>query len=139
MPEASIDQFAVAHGLEKAGFNTRQAEAMVRAMNIISGSNEQIASDVAHLRTDVSDLKRHGAQLNQRVGRLEQDVSHLKKDVAHLKQDLSHLKKDAKGFVTREELERQFGRLYIRMYVSLGAVFAFTVGSILTFLQFMLP
>ena len=50
MPQASIDQFAVAHGLEKAGFDARQAQAMVRAMNVISGSSEQIATDVAGQR-----------------------------------------------------------------------------------------
>lgn len=57
MPQASIDQFAVAHGLEKAGVDARQAEPMVRAMNVISGSSEQIAGDITQLRTDTAQLK----------------------------------------------------------------------------------
>lgn len=58
MPQASIDQFAVAHGLEKAGFDARQAEAMVRAMNVISGSSEQIADDLTQLLTR-EEFERH--------------------------------------------------------------------------------
>ena len=103
MSQASIDQFAVAHGLEKAGFNARQAEAMVRAMNIISGSNERIASDVAQLRAEVfglPELKRDVAQLKRDVAclpELKRDVAQLKRDVAclpELKRDVAQLKRD---------------------------------------------
>lgn len=128
MSQASIDQFAVAHGLEKAGFNARQAEAMVRAMNIISGSNEQIASDVAQLRADVIGLPE-----------LTQDVAQLKQDVAQLKQDMAQLKNDVKNLVTREEFERTLRRLSVRLYAAVGAGYAFTVGTVFAMLQFMLP
>ena len=103
MPQASIDQFAIAHGLEEAGFNAVQAEAMVRAMNVISGSSEQIASDVAKLKQDVAclpELKQDVAQLKQDVAclpELKQDVAQLKQDVAclpQLKRDVAQLKRD---------------------------------------------
>jgi len=121
MSQASIDQFAVAHGLEKAGFNARQAEAMVRAMNIISGSNEQIASDVAQLRADVVCLPE------------------LKQDVAQLQQDVAQLKNDVKNLVTREEFERALRRQAVRLYAAVGTGYAFTVGTVFAMLQFMLP
>jgi len=145
MSQASIDQFAVAHGLEKAGFNARQAKAMVRAMNIISGSNEQIASDVAQLRAEVvglPELKQDVAQLKQDVAQLKQDVAQLKQDVAclpELKQDVAQLKNDVKNLVTREEFERTLRRLSVRLYAAVGAGYAFTVGTIFAMLRFMLP
>ena len=138
MPQASIDQFAVAHGLEKAGFNARQAEAMVRAMNLISGSNEQIASDVARLRADVACLP----ELEQDVAQLKQDVAclpELKRDVAQLKRDMAQLKSDVKNLVTKEEFERALRRQAFRLYAAVGAGCAFTVGTLFAMLQFMLP
>ena len=131
MSQASIDQFAVAHGLEKAGFNARQAEAMVLAMNIISGSNEQIASDVAQLRAEVVGLPE-----------LKQDVAQLKQDVAclpELKQDVAQLKNDVKNLVTREEFERGMRRQDVKLYTAVGAGYAFTVVTIFAMLRFMLP
>ena len=124
MPQASIDQFAVAHGLEKAGFDARQAEAMVRAMNVISGSSEQIAGDITQLRTDTSGLKQDMAQLNKRVGRIEADTAQLKQAMKHM--------------LTREEFERHLRRVYVRLYVTVGAATAFSAGLNFTILQFML-
>ena len=138
MSQASIDQFAVAHGLEKAGFNARQAEAMVLAMNIISGSNEQIASDVAQLRAEVVGLP----ELKQDVAQLKQDVAQLKQDVAclpELKQDVAQLKNDVKNLVTREEFERGMRRQDVKLYTAVGAGYAFTVVTIFAMLRFMLP
>lgn len=124
MPQASIDQFAVAHGLEKAGFEARQAEAMVRAMNVISGSSEQIAVDITQLRTDTSGLKQNTAQLNKRVGRIEADTAQLKQDMKHM--------------LTREEFERHLRSVYVRLYVTVGAATAFSAGLNFTILQFTL-
>ena len=104
---------------------------MVRAMNIISGSNEQIASDVAHLRADLVGLPE-----------LKQDVAQLKQDVAclpELKQDVAQLKIDVKNLVTREEFERALRRQSVRLYTAVGAGYAFTVGTVFAMLQFMLP
>lgn len=124
MPQASIDQFAVAHGLEKAGFEARQAEAMVRAMNVISGSSEQIAGDITQLRTDTSGLKQNTAQLNKRVERIEADMAQLKQAMKHM--------------LTREEFERHLRRVYVRLYVTVGAATAFSAGLNFTILQFTL-
>lgn len=135
MSQASIDQFAIAHGLEEAGFDAVQAEAMVRAMNVISGSSERIADDVSQLKRDVACLP----ALKQDVAQLKRDVSQLKRDVAHLKQDVAHLKNYVKTLASREELERALRRQAVRMYAAVGASFAFTVGTMFTMLRFMLP
>ena len=104
---------------------------MVRAMNVISGSSEQIASDVAQLKQDVACLPE-----------LKQDVAQLKQDVAclpELKQDVAQLKNYVKFLVTREEFERALRRQTIRLYAAVGAGYMFTVGTIFAMLRFMLP
>lgn len=127
MPQASIDQFAIAHGLEEAGFNAVQAQAMVRAMNVISGSCERIASDVAELKQDVACLPE-----------LKQDVAQLKRDVARLlepKQDMPQQAIAAKNQFPSKEFERDMRRLDIVFWTCL----VLTALAIFAMLQFMLP
>ena len=60
-----------------------------------------------------------------RAGRIEADVAQLKQDMKHM--------------LTRVEFERHLRSLYVRLYVTVGAASAFSVGLNFTILQYMLP
>ena len=52
---------------------------------------------------------------------------------------MAAVKQDMKRMLTREEFERHLRSMYVRLYVTVGAATAFSVGLNFTILQFMLP